>query len=332
MNTLVSVLMPVYNAEKYLVEAIDSILNQSYSDFEFLIINDGSTDRSEEIILSFSDPRIRYIKNEGNLKLIKTLNKGMQLCTGKYIVRMDADDISDPARIERQVSFMEHNPEVGLCGTWFASFDEKGKKGECRYAREHDEICFKQLYQIHLSHGTAIFRMSIINESDFRFDVDFPHAEDYDLFTRMSLKTRLTNLPFIGYHVRHHENEVSVKFSPIQKISSLKVRAALFTFLQTYNDDRVLTNFEKLNYQDYNEITLSSSEIKLLLESLVIGNKNAHYINESYFENKIKELWLNYCYHKANIDTYRKSKLLFSKDKLKKVNKIKWRIKSLLKN
>jgi glycosyltransferase involved in cell wall biosynthesis len=117
----ISVLMPVYNAEKYLKESICSILNQTYGDFEFLIINDGSTDKSEEIILSFKDERIVYHKNESNIKLIATLNKGIALARGKYIARMDADDISLPDRLLHQVAswksililiFAEHRSNI----------------------------------------------------------------------------------------------------------------------------------------------------------------------------------------------------------------------------
>ena len=97
--------MAVYNGEKYLCEAIESMLNQTYTNFEFLIINDGSTDTTEEIILSYKDERIRYIKNEQNLKLIASLNKGLVLANGKYIARMDADDISMLERLEKQVDF-----------------------------------------------------------------------------------------------------------------------------------------------------------------------------------------------------------------------------------
>src|ERR1017187_7276972 len=121
----ITVLMPVYNAAPFLREAIDSILNQTFKNFELLIINDGSTDNCEEIILTYKDPRIRYIKNETNIKLISTLNKGIKLSKGKYIVRMDADDISFPDRIEKQVNYMETNPAIALCGTWFSSFGDR---------------------------------------------------------------------------------------------------------------------------------------------------------------------------------------------------------------
>jgi len=112
----VTVLMPVYNAEKYLKEAIGSILGQSFSDFEFLIINDGSTDSSVKIIKSYDDPRIRFIANEKNLGVIPTLNKGFALAQGEFIARMDADDISLPKRLELQADFMDKHPEAGAIG------------------------------------------------------------------------------------------------------------------------------------------------------------------------------------------------------------------------
>ena len=115
-NCLISIILPAYNAEKYLKEAIDSILAQTYTNFELIVINDGSTDKTEEIILSYQDSRIRYIKNEKNLKLIRTLNKGIGLAKGKYIARMDADDISLPHRLKEEVEFMEAHPNIGEIG------------------------------------------------------------------------------------------------------------------------------------------------------------------------------------------------------------------------
>ena len=113
----ITVLMPVYNGEKYLRESVDSILNQTFTDFELLIINDGSTDSSMEILNSYSDSRIRIVTNEVNLRLIKTLNKGIDLATGEYIARMDCDDIADPKRLEIQLQYMEKHPDVAVCGT-----------------------------------------------------------------------------------------------------------------------------------------------------------------------------------------------------------------------
>ena len=121
----VSVLMPVYNTRRAELQvAIESILDQTYKDFEFIIINDGSTNDAEEVILDYKDDRIKYYKNETNLKLISTLNKGIDLCSGKYIARLDSDDYSEPDRLEKQVKVMEELPNVGLTGSFFRRVPE----------------------------------------------------------------------------------------------------------------------------------------------------------------------------------------------------------------
>src|SRR5438093_5990647 len=113
----VTVLMPVYNAERYLRAAMDSILTQTFSDFEFLIMNDTSTDASRSIITSYRDARIRLIDNEQNLGLTRTLNKGLRVCAGNYVARHDADDIACPERLALQIAFLEEHKDVGLLGT-----------------------------------------------------------------------------------------------------------------------------------------------------------------------------------------------------------------------
>ena len=121
----VSVILPVYNAEKFLKEAIDSILNQTFTDFELLLINDGSTDRSEEIIKSYNDKRISYAKNEKNSGLINTLNRGIDLARGEYIARMDGDDIALPERFELQVKHLIKS-DAAILATTYYSVDETG--------------------------------------------------------------------------------------------------------------------------------------------------------------------------------------------------------------
>ena len=118
----VSVVMPAYNAEKYIGEAIDSILNQTFTDFEFIIIDDGSSDRTADIVKSYSDPRIRLLANERNSGIVASLNRGIQKATGKYIARMDADDYSRLDRIKKQVDFLDNHPEVIALGTSFSTF------------------------------------------------------------------------------------------------------------------------------------------------------------------------------------------------------------------
>ena len=189
----VSVLMPVYNAALYLREAMDSILNQKFTDFEFLILNDGSTDTSEEIVESYGDARIRYVKNKKNLGLVDTLNKGIDLARGMYIARMDADDISLPGRLARQVDFMDQNSDMGACGTAY------------QYFGEADRVIsppgnFKESFTLLsstscLGHPTSMLRKSVLDQYALRYENEYQDAEDYALWIRMSWVSRLSSLP-----------------------------------------------------------------------------------------------------------------------------------------
>ena len=123
---LVSVVMPVYNGEKYLKEAIDSVLSQSYQNIELVIVNDGSTDSGSQIVKKYTDPRIRFVENESNSGIVYSRNKGLESATGKYVATLDSDDIALPDRIEKQVLFLENNSEYGMCGTFFSTIDSAG--------------------------------------------------------------------------------------------------------------------------------------------------------------------------------------------------------------
>lgn len=323
----ITVLMPVYNGETYLREAIDSILNQTYTDFEFLIINDGSSDATVSIIQEYTDSRIRLVHNEKNMGLIATLNKGFELARGKYIARMDADDISLPERLEKQIDFMENNPEIGICGTWFDTFDKTGLTGGARYAENHDEICLKHLYQIHLSHGTAIIRKTVIDNLGLRFDPDFAHAEDYELFTRMSSHTRLANLQFVGYKVRHHENEVSKKYNLIQAENSKRIRLREFKKLGLEISPEQLHSYSSLAHHEYLSIKEKPEEIERMLSAMVEANQKSMVFPEPFFMKHISTFWFHYCYKAVNQKTFWSSGL--SKNStLSTVQRVKWFIKS----
>ena len=169
MNPKVTVLMPVYNGGKYIREAIKSILSQSFTDFEFLIIDDGSTDNSVGIVQSFSDNRIRLIKNNCNIGIAESLNKGIESSKGEYIVRMDADDISFPDRIKKQVAFMDANPEVGVSGTWIKTISSVN---ECTWftLSEPDLVRCHLLFGCPLAHPTVILRTILLKENELFYD------------------------------------------------------------------------------------------------------------------------------------------------------------------
>lgn len=294
----VTVLMPVYNAEPFLREAMDSILSQTFTDFEFLIINDGSTDKSEEIILSYTDARIRYYKNETNLKLIATLNRGFDLAQGKYIARMDADDISLPQRLQVQYNFMEKHPEVGLSGAFWDKFSGNTNLTLCVYEPDHETICFKHLHQIHVTHGTAIFRTSVLREHGLYFNADFPHAEDYEFWSRLSQVTKLANVQQKLYRVREHENEVSIKYANVQQQNSNRVKKILFNKIGVEISDADLLLFEKIAQYEY-EPTLSflTRGQKMLEHLLLTAHDYDVFFSESYFKNQLATFWFNINYN-----------------------------------
>lgn len=223
----VSVLMPVYNGEKYLHQAIDSILGQTFTDFEFLIINDGSTDSSAEIIESYNDPRIRLVHNKTNLKLIETLNKGIRLARGQYIARMDCDDISMPERLSKQVVFMDAHPEVNILGTGFYVIDSKGKSSyKVLFPLNHHFLSWSLCFYCPICHPSTIIRKDALLKIG-GYDPKMLHAEDYDLWRRLSKKTKLANLPEILLCLRKHKDSVCSTNLLLHNENSTKINRAI---------------------------------------------------------------------------------------------------------
>lgn len=186
----VTVLMPVYNAAPFLREAIDSILNQSFKPFEFLIVDDGSTDESAAIVSSYRDPRIRLVRNERNTGISATLNKGIALASCELIARMDADDISHPQRLQKQYGYMKRNPACALLSTWARVVSEDKKF--IRLERYRSNFYYYNLtFECWMYHPTIMFKKSAVEEIGM---YSMPYSEDYDLFWRMSTRFRIANL------------------------------------------------------------------------------------------------------------------------------------------
>ncbi|MBR1754842.1 glycosyltransferase [bacterium] len=218
----VTVLMSVYNTEEnFLREAIESILNQTFKDFEFLIINDGSTNNAEEIIKSYNDSRIRYVLNEKNLRLIASLNKGLDLAQGEYIARFDSDDISRPERLEKQVKFMDDHPSVGLLGTQYQSFPKKRISDGLTDNKLIKESLLVQSNQ--LGHPTVMMRTSVLREHNLKYDKDALHVEDYKLWLDMSEVTDIANLDEILLDYRRHGGSICSNNAVKQNINVQKI-------------------------------------------------------------------------------------------------------------
>ena len=302
-DVFVSVLMPVYNAEEYLKDAIESILNQTYKNFEFVIINDGSADKSKEIILSYPDSRIVYYENEKNIKVVATLNKGFDLCRGKYIIRMDADDISLATRIEKQVQFMEANPEVGIAGTAIHSFGFM--KGDHYYKAEDQIIRYKFLHECHLSHPSSIIRTDIIRKHHLKLVID--HVEDYDFFLQIADHSKMANLQEVLLEYRQSENSTSKANSDITLINSNIVRLKQFRRLDSSFELVDVILYGKLANQNYGELINDVITIESLLKRLIAGNLKHDVYQKDSFNNYITEMWFAFLNQSpVNNEKYRK--------------------------
>ncbi len=199
--------MSVYNGEKYVREAIDSILAQTLPDFEFIIIDDGSQDRSLEIIEAYVDERILLIRNGRNIGLTRSLNKGLGVARGEYIARMDCDDVSLPNRLAAQVAFMDANPGIDACGTWALDVDRAGN-----VIGKRETFVGEQLnnfyWRMSLIHSSSMFRFS--QALGPRYEETCRVSQDYDLWLRIGAESKLSTLPEYLLLYRVHDESVTV--------------------------------------------------------------------------------------------------------------------------
>jgi glycosyltransferase involved in cell wall biosynthesis len=221
----VSVILPVYDGEKYLAQAIDSILAQTFQNFEFLIIDDGSTDRSLEIIEGYArrDTRIQ-VTSRANRGLIATLNEGIALARGEYVARMDADDVALPERLQRQVEFLAAHPRCVLVGASFVYIDSSGNEGRAHHCFIND-LTIRHALPVEgcVLHPVAMFRRSaVVGVGGYK--ADYVAAEEYDLWHRLAHVGELTNLPEPLLYYREWDQRVSARHAAVQRRVAERIR------------------------------------------------------------------------------------------------------------
>lgn len=218
--------MAVKDGEKFVAAAIESVLSQTFKDFEFIIVDDGSSDSTGEIIENFSkkDDRILTISNEENIGLTKSLNKAITLSTGTYIARMDADDISLPERLQKQVEFLGSNPACGMIGSWAEIIDVDSKRiTDYKYPTKSEELKKVLINYNPFVHSSIVFRKSIF-EAVGLYDEDWRYAQDYELFFRIAEKYEIANVPEILIRHRIDENSITRKKNRKQAVCGLRAR------------------------------------------------------------------------------------------------------------
>ncbi|MDF2455961.1 MAG: glycosyltransferase, family 2 [Cytophagaceae bacterium] len=281
---LLSVIMPVYNAEKYVYEAIDSILKQTFADFEFLIFDDSSTDSSREIILSFKDPRIRFFASDSNTGYVKHLNDGIKEARGQYIARMDADDVADPDRFAEQVYYLHQHQQAGACGCWIEFTGSK--KGVLEYPVEHKDIITQLLlFGNAMAHPAVMLRKSVLIDHQLSYEAALAPAEDYELWNRLAHVSALHNLPkvLLKYRVHEHNESVVKKAQQDKAVKIIRNRlmdqqvespSALFkAFLCDKYPTTELTILELKNLRSDVQHLLNSGNYNTLTLKTVLSNR-----------------------------------------------------------
>ena len=223
----VTVLMSVFNRENYLPESIESILGQAYVDYEFIIIDDASTDDTVTILNSYHDPRIIIMRNKDNIGLTRSLNRGLQFANGNYIARMDADDTSLPERLAHQVRFLDCNRNYGLVGTSFEVYDEMTRRRKICPVPINDSRLRKYLLLNNpFCHGSVMFRKECLGKIG-AYNPNLTYAQDYDFWIRISDHYKVAILPEILYRWRKDPGGISFKNREDQKhfSRSINVRA-----------------------------------------------------------------------------------------------------------
>lgn len=308
----ISVVMPAYNAEKYIAEAIESILNQTYRDFEFIIINDGSTDKTEEIILSYTDDRIVYLKNEKNMGIVYTLNRGLDIAKGEYIARMDADDISLPERFKTQVQFMDKNTDIAVLGTAINIFGENIESSIFANSSNPKKAKAELFLSSSLTHPTVFIRKSILHKYALHYEEEFAGMEDFRLWWKITGCGDIMSLevPLLNY--RKHSTQITASVSE-QKTEKAKqfLRERISVFEIDYSEAEFNSLF-KYRSSDFGNLTLQDIEnLSSLFKKLLKANNSQKHYSKYYFK-KILSLAVTSSISFLNISDDEKLSLSYS--------------------
>ena len=296
---LVSVIMSNFNTpEAFLRKAIESVLNQTYDNFEFIIIDDYSTDDSLSVIESYKDERIKIIKNEKNLGLTKSLNTGLRVARGEFVARMDSDDICLRERFEKQVDFLKQNPQVIVCGTAVELIgDWQGKHSNGILFRELPE---KESLNIHLLfgnypnivHPTAMFNRELLLKYNIEYNENYRLAQDYRMWVSCSSVAECVNIPEVLLQYRVHGGAVSTKDNTVQSNIALQIMREQLTALNVELDGE----FEGIHSNFLSQRHSYNLKYKEWITYLISKNESSKIYNQRKFEDILWKKWVEISY------------------------------------
>lgn len=294
----ISVIVPVYNSGNYISEAIESILNQSFQNFELLLVNDASTDNSKNKILEYKDNRIVLIDNPGNKGVAFSRNEGLKIAVGKYVAFLDADDIALPNRFEVQYNFMEQHPETGACGTYAEYFGER--TGIWKYPISHEEIKCRLMWGSSIVISSAMVRRNILVENTILFDEYFPPTEDYKMWVDIGQVSFLQNLPNVLIKYRVHKEQATTARKRImdeKKTEIILEQLASSGVSIKENDFAVLLKF--ITFEYHFPVPELNRLFEIYLEFISKNNISMAY-EPNIINKQIKERLFEACYHSTD--------------------------------
>jgi glycosyltransferase involved in cell wall biosynthesis len=300
-DPLVSVIIPIFNGEKYIEQTIDSVLSQTYQNWELIIINDGSSDNTERLILKYPDKRIRYLRNDTNRGISPSLNRGIDEAKGEFIARLDADDIALPLRFEKQVEFLSKNRDYALCGSYFQTIDSAGNiLKHVRFPNNDRDAQSYLLLHNCFCQSSIMMKAEIAKE--LKYDHRFRICEDYDLWYRISKLGKIINLPLFTTLYRIHDLNITRKSEIMFKDVNIVNRKIMDDLGIEYTEKEFELHTNALSYHaDY----FSNSGNLRLLENWI--NKLYKYIRESTNYNALlcyrilTEKWIVLAYKSGNL-------------------------------
>lgn len=279
-NPLVSVIIPVYNRERYVEEAIYSILKQTIQDFEILVVDDCSTDRSYEKVLNIKDDRITLLRNNQHSGVSIARNKALAIAKGKFISFMDSDDISSLDRIEKQINYLNNNPQINACGCWLQCFGINSNI--IKHLPRHQEI----QAQLLLGNSMSLGATTIVREAfkGILFDSEKLHVEDYDYWVKSAWICKFSNLQEVLYHYRTHEKQVSSIYLATQREQDISIKIRL---LKKINNKEVTANQKIIE-----KILFTNNSLKvqdcIFFFHLLFKLESSNYYSKAFDQKKLK--------------------------------------------
>lgn len=294
----VSVLLPVHNGAAYLRAALDSVRRQTFRDFELIVVDDGSTDESPAIVRSFDDPRIRLIQSFVQLRICKVLNLGIEHARGRFLARMDADDVCHPRRLERQVRFLRRHPDVGFCGSWVRRFGADQAAQIYRRPVGAARVRAFAAFDNPMVHSSVMLRRDLLSRLGDGYRDEYVDAEDYDLWNRLLEITRGDNLPEILLDYRVHAQSVTLQKSEAMDRTACRVLKHELSRLglEPAEDEVVRHRLWSTGRFNQDDILQDIDCAEHWLVRLVEANRASRACDPAAFLWAAREIWFALCY------------------------------------